>query len=172
MVCLVVYFRTFCLPSSKLCRLICRYFSFSLFVIACLNESCFMGISGNADSAPSSTVLTTRLLPTCFAMPEPSTSWTFGVWDLIISRSCVAVFCLVFFEVVVFGGMCFVFTITVPFCFSMGSVLVVSSISKPMRASAFPVSIRGVWIFSLIFAYATMEPPRCAMPWISETLTS
>ena len=148
--CFGVYFRTLCLPSSKLCRLIWRYFSFSLLVIAFLSDSCLMGMLGSAESAPSRTVLTTRLLPICFAMPEPSTSWTVWVCVFIMLRSSWGVFGLLFFVGFV-GGMCLVFRIMVPFGFSMGSVRVVSSISKPMMASALPVSIRGVWTFWLIF---------------------
>ena len=164
-------FKTVCLPSSKLCRLICRCFSFSLLVIAFSNDSRFIGIPDMADSAPSRTVLTTRLLPTCFAMPEPSISWTVGVLVFIMLRSSWGVFGLLFFEKL-FGGMCLVFTMMVPFGFSMGSVRVVSRISKPMMASALPVSIRGDWTLLLILVYATIEPPRWAMPWISAFVTS
>ena len=47
------------------------------------------------------------------------------------------------FAVRPFGGMSFMFTITVPFSFSIGRARVVSRTSKPTIASAFPVSMRG-----------------------------
>lgn len=147
---MVFGFRTFCLPSSKLCRLIFRYFSFSLFAIACLKDSCFIGILGSADRAPNSVVLIIRLLPSCVAIAVPFISCTVGVFVFIMSKSCCGVFCWRFF-CWLFGGMYFVFTITVPFGFSMCIVRVVSRISKPIMMSALPVSISGVCIFSLIF---------------------